>query len=67
MGSVGKLYRSNYSAGCGIFLGPGVKSCPLHWQVDLYPLYYQRSPQVSKLESVLRTRTPKAERDSGTL
>ena len=26
MGSIGKLYRSSYSAGCGIFPGPGVKS-----------------------------------------
>ena len=26
---------------CGIFLDQGSNPCPLHWQVDSYPLYHQ--------------------------
>ena len=26
---------------CGIFLDQGLNPCPLHWQVDSYPLYHQ--------------------------
>ena len=25
--------------------GPGVNPCPLHWQVDYYPLHHQESPR----------------------
>ena len=25
-------------------LDQGLNSCPVHWQVDSYPLYYQGSP-----------------------
>ena len=28
----------------GIFLDQGSNSCPLHWQVDSYPLCHQGSP-----------------------
>ena len=33
------------SAACGIFLDQGLNWCPLHWQVDSYPLHHQGSPQ----------------------
>ena len=32
------------SAECGIFLDQGSKPCPLHWQVDSYPVHHQGSP-----------------------
>ena len=32
------------SAACGIFLDQGSNLCPLHWQVDSYPVYHQGSP-----------------------
>ena len=32
------------SGACGIFLDQGSNSCPLHWQVDSYPLNHQGSP-----------------------
>ena len=34
------------SAACGIFLDQGLNLCPLHWQVDSYPLFHQGSPAV---------------------
>ena len=34
------------SAACGIFLDQGSNLCPLHWQVDSYPLFHQGSPAV---------------------
>ena len=30
---------------CGIFLDKGSNPCPLHWQVDSYPLHHQGSPE----------------------
>ena len=30
-------------AACGNFPDQGLNPCPLHWQVDSYPLYHQRS------------------------
>ena len=35
------------SAACGIFPDQGPNLCPLHWQVDSYPLHHQGSPCVS--------------------
>ena len=32
------------STACGIFLDQGLNLCPLHWQVDSYPLRLQGSP-----------------------
>ena len=32
------------SVACGIFPDQGSKPCPLHWQADSYPPYYQASP-----------------------
>ena len=32
---------------CGIFPDQGLNPCPLTWQMDSYPLYYQESPQQS--------------------
>ena len=32
------------STACGIFLDQGLNPCPLHWQVDFYPLHHQGSP-----------------------
>ena len=34
----------SYSTVCGIFPDPGPNLCPLHWQVDSYPLDHQGSP-----------------------
>ena len=34
------------SKACGIFLDQASNPCPLHWQVDSYPLYHQRSPKM---------------------
>ena len=31
----------------GIFPNQGLNPCPLHWQVNCYPLCYQRSPDIS--------------------
>lgn len=38
--------RLSCSMVCGIFLGHRLNRCPLHWQVDTYPLYHQGSPPV---------------------
>ena len=35
------------SAACGIFPDQGLNPCPLHWQVDSYPLRHQESPSSS--------------------
>ena len=29
--------------------GPGIKPCPLHWQVNSHPQYHQESPQIQFL------------------
>ena len=33
------------STACGIFLDQGLNLCPLHWQVDSYPLGHLGSPR----------------------
>ena len=35
------------STACGIFLDQGLNPCPLHWQVDFYPLHHQGSPYIA--------------------
>ena len=42
--SVVAAYRFSCSKANGIFLDHGWNLCPLHWQVDSYPLYHQGSP-----------------------
>ena len=42
MGSVAVEHRLK---ACGISLDQGSNPCPLHWQVDFYPLHHQGSPQ----------------------
>ena len=44
-GSVVVAHGLSCSAACGIFPDQGSKSCPLHWQVDPYPLRHQGSPE----------------------
>ena len=41
--SVIVLQGLSCSKACGIFLGQGSDPCPLHWQVDSYPLCHQGS------------------------
>ena len=43
-GSVVVAHGPSCSAPCGIFLDKGSNPCPLHWQVDSYPLHHQGSP-----------------------
>ena len=43
MGSVAVVHGSSCSEACGIFLDQGLNPCPLHWQVDSYPLCHQGS------------------------
>ena len=31
-------------AACSIFPDQGLNQCPLHWQVNSYPLHHQESP-----------------------
>ena len=39
------------SVTCGILSDQGLNPCPLHWQVDSYPLYHERSlPLIFKLK-----------------
>ena len=33
-----------WGTGCGIYPDQGSNLCPLHWQMDSYPLLYQGSP-----------------------
>ena len=33
------------STACRLFLDQGSNPCPLHWQVDSYPLYHQGNPE----------------------
>ena len=40
---------SSCSAACGIFPNRGSNPYPLHWQVNSYPLYHQRSPALHLL------------------
>ena len=48
MGALGCVGFSSWDAqayllACAIFPDQGVNLCPLHWQVDSYSLYQQRS------------------------
>ena len=45
VGSVVEAHRLNCSLVRGIFPDKELNPCPLHWQVDSYPLYHQGSPQ----------------------
>ena len=38
------VHRLRCSTACGMFLDQGSNRCPLHWQVDSYPLHHQGSP-----------------------
>ena len=40
LGSVVAAHGLSCSVACGIFLDQGLNSCPLHWQVDSYPLHH---------------------------
>ena len=42
------------SATCGIFLDQGSNPCPLHWQVDSYPLYHQGNPWQPRFQLQVR-------------
>ena len=44
--SVVVVHGLSCSAACGIFPDQGADPCPLHWQVDSYPLHHQGSPRV---------------------
>ena len=39
---------------CGIFLGPGLNPCPLHWQADSHPLCNQGSPAPSFINYIFQ-------------
>ena len=42
--SVAVVHRLSCSLACTVFLDQGSNLCPLHWQVDFYPLYQQGGP-----------------------
>jgi len=44
LASVAVIQGLGCSKACVIFLDQGSNPCPLHWQVDSYPVYYQGSP-----------------------
>ena len=44
-GSVVVVHRLSCSMACGIFLDQGSNPCPLHFQIDSYPLDQQGSPK----------------------
>ena len=50
-GSVFVLQGFSCSIACGIFPDQGLNPCPLHWQVDAYPLHHQGSPRQSLFKS----------------
>ena len=39
--------RLSCAPACGIFLDQGLDCCPLHWQVDSYPIATRKSPPLS--------------------
>ena len=41
------VHRLSCPSVCGIFPDHKLNPCPLHWQADSYPLYYQRSLRTS--------------------
>ena len=42
-------HRLSCFAGCGVFLDQGLNPCPLHWQLDSYPLCHKGSPRTKLL------------------
>ena len=44
IGSAAVAHRLTCSLACGIFPDQGSTLCPLHWQLDSFPLCYQGSP-----------------------
>ena len=47
--SVAVRHRLSCSVACGFCVDQGSNLCPLHWQMDSYPLCHQGSPQVRSL------------------
>ena len=45
-GSIVVAHELSCPAACGIFLDQGLNLCPLHWQVNSYPLHHQGSPYI---------------------
>ena len=43
-GSEAGVHGFSWSTACGIFLDQGSSPCPMHRQVNSYPLYHQGSP-----------------------
>ena len=52
-GSVVWVHGLCHPVACGIFPNQGLTLCPLHWQVDSYPLYHQGSPRRCFLRPVM--------------
>ena len=46
VGSVGVTLRLRWPTPCGVFPHQGVNPCPLHWQVDSYPMDHQGNPGI---------------------
>ena len=57
VGSVVVVHGLSCFAVCGVLLVWGSNLCPLHWQVDSYPLHHQGSPvgTILKLSSFWTT------------
>ena len=51
-GSVVVVHGFSCSVACGVFPDQGSNPCPLHWQVDTYPLHHQGSPRQSLFKSL---------------
>ena len=47
-GSVVTVRGLNCPSACGIFLDQGSNPCPLHWQMDSFPLGCQGSPKLTE-------------------
>ena len=47
MGLLAVVPGLSCSTACGICLDQGLNPCPLHWQVDFYPLHHQGSPYIA--------------------
>ena len=46
LGSVVVVHGLSCPVACRIFLDQGSNPCPLHWQVDSYPLHHQEVPSI---------------------
>ena len=62
--SVVEAHRLSCSAAYRIFPDQGLNPCPLHWQVDSYPLSHQGSP-VSGLMSIYNPQWVMLKKSSG--